>query len=309
MGGNERTPRIICSLCLLAAIAVVIAGCGGGGSTSSSSADGAQGESDSSRKELTPVAGGPEPESGVVGVLRVGKVGALGSVVIDRGLHTVYVFDKDSGSTSSCYDACAAKWPPMITQAGPIARDGIDVAKLGTIEREDGSMQVTYAGQPLYDYLGDTAAAEANGNGIEAFGGKWSVIRPNGEALTSPAKGAWGVVFGAEGEEVGLILYDLSGHTLYTFDSDKGTTSTCYGACAKAWPPALTEGKARAEGEASPALVGTTKRRDGTIQMTYAGHPLYTHLGDEQAEVNGAGRGVHAFGGRWYAIRPNGQRP
>jgi predicted lipoprotein with Yx(FWY)xxD motif len=245
----------------------------------------------------------------VVGVLRVSKVGGLGSIVIDRGLHTVYVFSKDNGTRSSCYDACATRWPPMITETNPFAMDGIDASKLGTTERDDGSLQVTYAGHPLYDYLGDTAAAEANGNGIDAFGGRWHVIEPNGEELPDPAKGSPGVIFGAKGAEVGRILYDISGHTLYTFDKDMGTMSTCYRACAKAWPPALTEGSARAKGEALSSEVGTTKRSDGAIQMTYAGHPLYTHVGDEQAEVTGGGRGVQAFGGKWYAIRPNGGRP
>jgi predicted lipoprotein with Yx(FWY)xxD motif len=122
-----------------------------------------------------------------------------------------------------------------------------------------------------------------------------------------PEKGAWGVVFGAEGEALGLILYDLSGHTLYTFGRDKGSTSTCYGACAKTWPPALTEGKPRADGEAIPAKVGTTKRRDGTVQLTYAGHPLYTYSRDRSAEVNG--NGIESFGGEWHAIRPNGEKP
>ena len=122
-----------------------------------------------------------------------------------------------------------------------------------------------------------------------------------------PKKGAWGVAFGAEGEELGLILYDLSGHTLYTFSKDKGGESSCYGACAEKWPPALTEEKPEARGEAVAAKVGATKRKDGTRQLTYAGHPLYTFSGDRSAEVNG--NGVTAFGGRWYAIRPNGQRP
>lgn len=122
-----------------------------------------------------------------------------------------------------------------------------------------------------------------------------------------PKKGAWGVAFGAEGEELGLILYDLSGHTLYTFDKDKGGTSSCYGACAKKWPPALTEEKPEARGEASAALVGAIKRKDGTRQLTYAGHPLYTFSGDRQVETNG--HRVTAFGGEWYAIRPNGERP
>lgn len=122
-----------------------------------------------------------------------------------------------------------------------------------------------------------------------------------------PKKGAWGVAFGAEGEELGIIIYDLAGHTLYTFSKDKGETSYCYGACAKAWPPALTEGKTRAGGEALAGKVGSAKRKDGTVQLTYAGHPLYRHAGEKQVEVNG--HGAHAFGGDWYAIRPSGEKP
>jgi len=120
-----------------------------------------------------------------------------------------------------------------------------------------------------------------------------------------PKKGAWGVAFGADGE-LGIILYDLSGHTLYTFDKDKGGTSSCYGACAEKWPPALTEGKPEARGEALATKVGATKRKDGTRQLTYAGHPLYTFSGDKSAETNG--NDVTAFGGEWYAIRPNGEK-
>lgn len=148
---------------------------------------------------------------------------------------------------------------------------------------------------------GDASSAETAGKSTTAR-------EPSAETQPDkPKKGAWGVVFGAEGESLGLILYDLSGHTLYTFSGDKGTTSACYGACAKAWPPALTKGKARAGGEASPGKVGTTKRKDGTVQLTYAGHPLYTYTPDKQADTKG--NGVHAFGGEWHAIRPNGQTP
>jgi predicted lipoprotein with Yx(FWY)xxD motif len=301
--------RIGCALCLIGLLAFAIAGCGGDASGTSTGTQGGEATGSRQSGELTGISGVPEPESGVVGVLRVGKVGGLGSLVIDRGLHTVYVFSKDSGTKSSCDEVCATRWPPMITETNPIAMPGIDASKLGTTEREDGSLQVTYAGHPLYDYLGDTAAAEANGNDIDAFGGQWGVIDPDGEELPAPAKEARGVIFGAKGVEFGLILYDASGHTLYTFAKDKGTTSTCYGACAKAWPPALTESKPRAEGAASPGKVGTTRRSDGTIQMTYAGHPLYTHVGDEPVEVTGGGRGPQAFGGKWYAIRPNGERP
>jgi len=128
-----------------------------------------------------------------------------------------------------------------------------------------------------------------------------------GKSSGAPEPGAWGVAFGAETAELGIIIVDLSGHTLYTFDKDQGKTSTCYGACAKAWPPALTEGKPEARGEASPAKVGATNRKDGTVQLTYAGHPLYRYSGDKGGEIKG--NDVHAFGGEWYAIRPNGEEP
>lgn len=118
-----------------------------------------------------------------------------------------------------------------------------------------------------------------------------------------PKKGAWGAIFGAENEE-GIMLFDLSGHTLYRFDRDKGSTPTCYGACARNWPAALTEGKLRAV-DVPRKLVGTTKRKDGTIQLTYAGHPLYTHRGERQGKSNG--NGVRAFGGEWHALRRTGK--
>jgi predicted lipoprotein with Yx(FWY)xxD motif len=146
-----------------------------------------------------------------------------------------------------------------------------------------------------------TTSAEPSGEKTTA-GGPSAEKKP-----ATPKKGAWGVAFGAEGEELGLILYDLAGHTLYTFSGDKGGTSSCYGACAKKWPPALTEGKPEARGEALAAKIGATEREDGTRQLTYAGHPLYTFSADRSGETNG--NDVTAFGGEWYAIRPNGQRP
>jgi predicted lipoprotein with Yx(FWY)xxD motif len=118
-----------------------------------------------------------------------------------------------------------------------------------------------------------------------------------------PKKGSWGVVFGAENEH-GIMLFDLSGHTLYRFDGDKGSVSSCYGACAKSWPPALTEGKIRAV-DVPRKLVGTTKRKDGTIQLTYDGHPLYTHSGERQGKSDA--NGVTDFGAKWFALRRNGE--
>jgi len=118
-----------------------------------------------------------------------------------------------------------------------------------------------------------------------------------------PKKGAWGAVFAAENEE-GIMLFDLSGHTLYRFDGDKGSVPSCYGACAKTWPPALTEGRIRAV-DVPRKLVGTTRRKDGTIQLTYDGHPLYTHRGERQGKSDASG--TTDFGAKWYALRRNGE--
>jgi predicted lipoprotein with Yx(FWY)xxD motif len=107
--------------------------------------------------------------------------------------------------------------------------------------------------------------------------------------------------------KLGTFLVDGHGRTLYLFQKDKTARSTCSGACATDWPPLLTAGKAKGSGGARKALLGTTKRSDGTTQVTYKGHPLYTYIGDTKAgDTNG--QGVSAFGARWYAVGPAGRR-
>jgi predicted lipoprotein with Yx(FWY)xxD motif len=123
------------------------------------------------------------------------------------------------------------------------------------------------------------------------------------EEPAPPKKGAWGAVFAAQSEDMGILLFDLSGHTLYRFSKDRGAVPTCYGPCAKRWPPALTEGKLRAV-DVPDKMVRTTKRRDGTVQLTYDDHPLYTFSGDRSGEINGHEN--ESFGGKWYALRPSG---
>ena len=108
----------------------------------------------------------------------------------------------------------------------------------------------------------------------------------------------------AENSSLGQILTDASGHTLYLFKSDTGTTSTCNGACAQAWPPLLTSGKPTQSG-LNESLVGTTVRTDHTTEVTYNGHPLYTFEGDTQPGQT-HGQGVTAFGAAWYVVDPSG---
>ena len=104
---------------------------------------------------------------------------------------------------------------------------------------------------------------------------------------------------------LGNILIDSQGRTVYMFGADSGTTSACTGACAAAWPPVQATGTPTAGNGANTALVATTSRSDGTSQVTYNGHPLYTFSGDNQAgDTNGEGR--VAFGGTWSALSPAG---
>ena len=107
--------------------------------------------------------------------------------------------------------------------------------------------------------------------------------------------------------KLGTFLVDGHGRTLYLFQKDKTARSRCSGACATDWPPLLTSGKATGSGSARKALLGTSKRSDGTTQVTYKGHPLYTYAGDAEAgDTNG--QGVSAYGARWYAVTPSGRR-
>lgn len=140
-------------------------------------------------------------------------------------------------------------------------------------------------------------------------GGHYSSKGGGGYAgAKSTPDSAAGVVSTAEVEDLGTVLVDAEGRTLYDFHKDQGTTSSCYGACAGAWPPLLTEGDPEAEGGASAAKLGTTKRKDGNTQVTYAGRPLYTYVGD-QKPGEAHGNDIDQFGAEWYALQPSGREP
>jgi len=104
----------------------------------------------------------------------------------------------------------------------------------------------------------------------------------------------------------GRVLVDGRGRPLYLFTADRGTTSRCYGACGRAWPVALTRGTPRAGGRARRSLVGTTRRRDGRLQATYGGRPLYFYVADRPGVA--LCHDVREFGGLWLLVRSDGRR-
>ena len=107
--------------------------------------------------------------------------------------------------------------------------------------------------------------------------------------------------------KLGRILVDSRGRTLYLFEKDKRGHSACAGACATYWPPLLTRRKPTAARAAKQALLGTTRRADGTTQVTYAGHPLYRFLQDTKPGQT-SGQDLHDFGAGWYVLAPAGTK-
>jgi predicted lipoprotein with Yx(FWY)xxD motif len=107
---------------------------------------------------------------------------ALGEIIVDSAGKTLYGFTPDTAGESTCYDDCAAQWPPLLaTDAAAIsAGAGLDATKLTTVDRTDGTKQVKYGDWPLYFFAGDSAAGDTNGQGL---GTKWYVIDAAGELV------------------------------------------------------------------------------------------------------------------------------
>ena len=147
---------------------------------------------------------------------------------------------------------------------------------------------------------GNGNAKSTNGGGYGAYSGGGSNTSTGG----STAAGGKAEVKLAS-SDVGRILTDASGRTLYLFERDKGAASTCYGACAAGWPPLTTKGQPSAAGGLTAAKLGTIARRGGGRQVTYAGHPLYYFAGDA-GPGQMKGEGIDAFGAEWYVLGPSG---
>jgi predicted lipoprotein with Yx(FWY)xxD motif len=107
----------------------------------------------------------------------------FGRILVDSRGITLYDFVKDKGTTSACYGACAALWPPLITKRTPIAGPGVRASLLGTTKRKDGKLEVTYNGHPLYYFVSDMKPGQTTGQGVNQFGGPWWVLSPAGKEI------------------------------------------------------------------------------------------------------------------------------
>lgn len=154
-----------------AVAAALLSACGGGGNSSPSTP----------AVQATPAPGAPAPAT--PSTLGTAQLNGASGFVTAAG-RTVYIFDADLAApgTSTCSGECATNWPPVAPPAGVALS-----ANFSTLKRADGTTQLSYSRRPLYNFIGDSAAGQANGDGINAFGGLWHVARPAGSTTgTSP---------------------------------------------------------------------------------------------------------------------------
>jgi predicted lipoprotein with Yx(FWY)xxD motif len=104
---------------------------------------------------------------------------------------------------------------------------------------------------------------------------------------------------------LGMVLVTANGHTIYMFGKDRNDKSACSASCAQFWPPLLSRGKPTAGPGVRAALLGTTKRTNGSLQVSYNKHPLYTYVLDKRAGQT-KGEGISAFGAKWHALSAKG---
>ena len=159
-----RTVLVIVS----AVLAVIVAGCGSGSPMAASA---------------------PATGAAKHAVVKT-RHSALGTHLVDRSGRTLYLFRKDTGRRSHCSGVCAQNWPPVTTREKPEAEGGAKGSKLSTQRRADGRRQVLYNGHPLYRFIADTKAGQANGHGMNAFGARWYVVAPSGKAITASPSAA-----------------------------------------------------------------------------------------------------------------------
>jgi predicted lipoprotein with Yx(FWY)xxD motif len=212
--------------------------------------------------------------------------GDTAPVLVDANGMTLYTFDNDEEGVSNCVDDCATNWPPLTVESADDLVAGVNViGALDTIEREDGSLQVTYNGMPLYYFAEDAAPGDMTGDGR---GDVWHIVTP--ETLSTSSS-----------DELGTFLVAANGMTVYTFANDEEGVSNCNDECAENWPPVVVDAADTLLGSADvTGELGTITRADESIQLTYNGMPLYYFAEDAApSDTTGQGRGDV-----WFVVEP-----
>ena len=193
--GRRRGHGLLAAL-VLGGIAPVLAACASSSSSSTTTVSTPTKVSTTTAQASTTTTAGvkavPGPTSGIepIDEVATGTVPGLGTVLVAGNGFTLYMFvpDKRSG-VSTCYNACATAWPPLLLTGtdAPIYGHGVNPNLLGTTRRTDGTVQATYNGWPLYLWVTDSDPGQATGQGINNNGGLWYVLNQNGQVVTKKA--------------------------------------------------------------------------------------------------------------------------
>ncbi|MET0144041.1 MAG: hypothetical protein ABW219_03940 [Ilumatobacteraceae bacterium] len=240
------------------------------------------------------------------------KVGEseLGEIMTDTAGMTLYGFLNDVDAISTCYSTCADAWPPVIVDEEWTVGPGLDTGVFSTTERDDGTLQLVAGKFPLYTFGGDANPGDLAGQGS---GDVWFAVALDGtliedattKASEPPAPASTEApapaVVATAGTDLGDVLVDQSGLTLYGFTKDADGAPTCAAACADAWPPLIVDGPELPAG-LDPAVFSVVERPDGALQLKAGKWPLYRFAGDGgPGDVNG-----QASGGVWFVVNPLG---
>lgn len=211
----------------------------------------------------------------------------LGTYLVDSEGMTLYLYTKDEENKSNCYDSCAENWPPLtVSSASELELPDNLSGTLGTTERTDGTLQVTYNGMPLYYWVRDQKPGDTTGHDV---GEVWYVVNP------APTLRV------AEDDELGKYLVDATGMTVYLYTKDEQNKTNCYDSCAENWPPIIVSHGEPVAGEGvDQSAITLVTRDDGSQQVAYKGMPLYLWVRD-QAPGDTTGQGV---GEVWYVVEP-----
>jgi predicted lipoprotein with Yx(FWY)xxD motif len=212
--------------------------------------------------------------------------GDVGTVLVGPKGMTLYHFTNDAPGVSNCSGQCLANWPPLLVDSADAVVSGENLlGELGTITRDDGTIQVTYNGWPLYYWKDDHARGDILGEGV---GQKWYTVAPETVGVSST-------------DALGDFLVSYSGRTLYTFSNDTEGVSNCADDCATNWPPFTVGEYDKVSGIAAVGgTLGTITRADGAIQVTYNGMPLY-FFKDDHVPGDTTGQGA---GDKWFVVAP-----
>jgi predicted lipoprotein with Yx(FWY)xxD motif len=264
--------------------------------------------------------GNHKPPAGAVIIGSAGSGSAnVGRVLVNSKGFSLYDFTGDGlEGVTSCLATntsggapCTNVWVPVVATGPVIAGPGVNQRLLGTEQRTEGPndtiTQVTYAGEPLYTFIKDTAAGQTNGQDVTAFLGFWRLVSAQG----GPAVDRHAEV-NLQLSSTGPVIDTPttgSNRTLYVLSADPARQTSCTGPCAAVWPPLLTSGAPIAGTGVNRALVGTIRRPDGTFQVTYGGKPIYLFAFDLGMGGPGPSLGnnlldVNAFG-VWDTLSPS----